>query len=75
MLHHHHVANHQIRGDEARQLITRGVPWLDAEERANWTALSDFNPALGDELTHLQGNEARRLLRARSQDESSFRQK
>ena len=39
MLHYDNVPDHKIRGDEARQLIVREVPWLDAEEHADGTAL------------------------------------
>ena len=31
-------------------------------------AESDFTAALGDQLTHLQGDETRKLVRARAQD-------
>jgi hypothetical protein len=97
MLHHDDVADHQIRGDEARELIVREVPGLDAEEHADRTALdgcvagvwskclrrqeafgalgvvvddvgaeSDFTAAFGDELAHLQGDEAANSVGARA---------
>ena len=40
MLHQDDIADHEIRGDETRQLIVREVPWLDAEQDANWATLN-----------------------------------